>query len=51
MTSRFAVHDMFKTFKEKYEIDRFYCFEEHAKNDMKDYEYDFYDRVAPLDDY
>lgn len=51
LMSRFAVHDMFKTFKEKYEIDRFYCFEEHAKNDMKDYEYDFYDRVAPLDDY
>lgn len=50
LTSRFAVYDIVKLFKEKHRIDNFYRLEEHARNDMKDYAYDFYDGVVPLDD-
>ena len=50
LTSHFAVYDIFKAFKEKHEIVHFYCSEEHARNDVKDYEHNFYERVAPLDD-
>ncbi|MGN0869070.1 MAG: hypothetical protein ACI4O9_06070 [Akkermansia sp.] len=50
LTSRFAVYDIVKIFKEKHGIDNFYRLEEHARNDMKDYAYDFYDGVVPLDD-
>lgn len=51
LMSRFVVYYIVKIFKEKHEIDNIYRIKEHARNDMKDYAYDFYDCVAPLDDY